>query len=97
MEANNNFPHIVRVIDETQDVQDKYFIAVEGTLLLECRDLVNSIFQLLSVHYVFNIQYHPKTENILLFLQEKMLGLSANGRKNPKYLSFTAAIDSFLQ
>ena len=98
IDTSNNFPHIIRIVDETQEMCDRYFIAVEQALLLECRDLVSALFHLVTVHYVFNIKYNSRAENLLYFLQEKIMSLDeSSGRRNPKYSSFLAAVDCFVK
>ena len=99
IDSSNNFPYIMKVVDRMEDTADKYLIIAEQTVLFESHELVTSLFHLLSVYYIFNIQYNPKSDLLLLFLQEKVLGLpSADTRqKSPKYLSFVSAIDCFLK
>lgn len=47
----------------------------------------------MAIHYIFNIEYHPKIRDLLYFVQEKMLGLQDDGRKSSaQYLSFSTAI-----
>ena len=77
---------------------DRYFIAVEQALFLECRYLVSALFHLVTIHYVFNIKYNPRAENLLYFLQEKIMNLDeTSDRINPKYSSFLAAVDCFVK
>ena len=54
------------------DEYDQYFIAVEQTLMLECRDIATALFLLLASHYVFNLSYHTKCTDFLIFIQEKV-------------------------
>ena len=98
IDTSNNFPHIIRHYDPSEEFSDKYFIAVEQAILLECRNLVGALFHLVAVHYVFNIQYNMKAENMLHFLEERILGLKKRQNlRNPKYLSFLSAIDCLLK
>ena len=43
---------------------------------MQARNMTNAVFLLLAVHYVFNIEYHPKVKDVLRFIQEQMLGLN---------------------
>ena len=95
IDENNNFPHIVRFIDSDCDIPSQYFIAVEQALHVECKNIVASIFILMSIYYVFNIEYHPKIRDLLYFIQEHMLGLKDDTRRSAQYLSFTAAISCY--
>ena len=60
---------------------DQYFVAVEQQLLLESRELPTAVFLLLATHYIFNLSYHPKAEDLLHFIQEKMTVISSATRK----------------
>ena len=80
-------------MDRDDDIPSQYFIAVEQSLHMECRNIVIATFILMSMHYVFNIEYHPKIRDLLYFLQEYMLGLKDSTHKSSaQYQSFTAAI-----
>ena len=73
----NNQPHIVVFTDDdvVDDPMNQYFIAVEQTLLMQCSNAISAIFFLLAAHYIFNMAYHPKTNDILTFLQHKVAKL----------------------
>lgn len=66
-DKENNQPHIV-VIE--QDDYDQYFLAIEQTLMLKSRDIATALFLLLASHYVFNLSYHSKSADFLIFVQE---------------------------
>ena len=59
---------------------------------MQSRNMTNAVFLLLAVHYVFNIEYHPKVKDVLCFIQEKMRVLKYTARKSAQYLSFSAAL-----
>ena len=65
---------------------DQYFVAVEQQLLLE---RPTAVFLLLATHYIFNLSYHPKAEDLLHFIQEKMAQISSATRKkvNHQYIN----------
>ena len=92
MDKTNNFPHILRLVDSEEDISDQFFIAVEKVVLLKCQSISTAVLLLLSVHYIFNIEYNPKIRDVLFFIQEYMLGLNNETRKSAAYLSFTSAI-----
>lgn len=46
------------------DDYDQYFIAVEQTLMMETTDVATVIFLMLGSHYIFNLNYHPKVNDI---------------------------------
>lgn len=55
-----------------QDDYDQYFIAIEQTLMLESRDVASAFFLVLASHYVFNLSYHSKLADFLIFVQERI-------------------------
>lgn len=95
IDSENNFPHIIRLIDADEGIPDQFFIAVEQELLVKCRNICDALLVLISVHYIFNIEYNPKVYDFFLFFQECILELSHEGRKSAPYLSFTSAIDCY--
>lgn len=63
-EKNNNQPHIVLFSDDDSDDEDKlqqFFICVEQNLMLECSNITSAIFFCIGAHYIFNLNYHPKS------------------------------------
>ena len=60
--------------DAVDDPMNQYFIVVEQTLLMQCSNAISAMF-LLATHYIFNMAYHPKTNDILTFLQHKVAKL----------------------
>ena len=47
---------------------NQYFITVEQCID-ECRNTTSTIF-FLATHYIFNMAYCPKTNDVLMFLQQ---------------------------
>ena len=39
--------------------------------MLESTNLASALFLLLATHYVFNLSYHTKAAELLMFIQEK--------------------------
>ena len=56
----------------------QYFIALEQSLIMECRDIVTALFLLLAAHYIFNLSYHAKVNELMRFLQEKVAGIQSD-------------------
>ena len=51
---------------------------------------------MLATHYVFDIEYNSKANDVLLFLQEKVLGLpDPHVKKSSVYLSTVAGIECY--
>ena len=89
IDTSNNFPHIIRLIDGDEEIADKFFVAVEQELVVKCARISTAILLLLSMHYIFNIEYNVKVHDVLTFFQEYMLGLGSESRKSAAYLNFT--------
>ena len=88
---------IVRFTDADTDIAPQIFIAVEGDLLIQCGNLPAAIYVMLAAHYIFDIQYNPKVNDVHLFLQEKVFGLSdPHAKKSSTYLSVVAGIDCYV-
>lgn len=81
MVKGNSQPQLVIIEGE---YGDQYFVCIEEQLLLESRDLATAIFLVLASYYVFNLAYHPKTEDLFGFIQEKMAKIPSAGRKKSK-------------
>ena len=89
--------HIIKFADVTSDILPQYFVAIEQRVLIECKSLERAIFIMLAVHYVFNMEYHPVVKDVLYFLQQKLLELADNARKNSSmYLSVSSGIDLYM-
>lgn len=98
-DKTNNQPRIVLFQDEEDgnDLLQQYFIAVEQHLVMESSNLVAVIFYLLSAHYIFNVQYHPKAKELLSFLQEKVLCLSSSKyKRSPAIVSHISGISRYV-
>lgn len=95
IDTRNNFLHLIRLIDADEGIPDQFFIAVEQELLVKCRNISNALLILISVHFIFNIEYNPKVHDIMCFIQEHVMGLPFDGRKSAQYLSFTSAMDCY--
>ena len=74
------------------DVTRQFFIAVEH-LLIEMSNIVGAIFYLLAAHCVFNVAYHNKAKDVLLFLQSKVFNLPCtDGKKSATSIAHTSGI-----
>ena len=100
-EKNNNQPHIVLFSDMDEDdnndhLAEQHFISVEQDLMMETSTIMAVIFFCISAHYLFNLSYHPKTGDVWVFMQEKILGvLSKTGvKRHPSTLSHFSGITS---
>jgi len=76
VQKDNNQPHIVVI---QRDEFEQYFIVVEQTLIMEITDIATAIFLMLGSHYIFNLNYHPKINDLMTFLQEKVAKIPSEG------------------
>ena len=67
----------------------QYFICVEQQLMLESSNLTSAIFLCLAAHYIFNVQYHPKSKDVWEFIQENVAGISSKALKKRNATSST--------
>jgi hypothetical protein len=80
------------------DGEPFYYVFVEQTPLLKCISLLKTVVIWLSVHYIFNLEYHKYYGEMALFLQEFLFGLQDHKqRKSAKYLSAVTGITSCLR
>ena len=79
--TGNSQPQLVIIEGD----HDQYSVAVEQQHLLESRELPTAVFLLLATHYIFNLSYHPKAEDLLHFIQEKMALMSSATRITSSY------------
>ena len=63
---------MLKDIDDSS--QDRYYILIEQVILHDTPDFVLALFLLLSVHFVFNLEYDTCVLEPLLFLQEFIAG-----------------------
>ena len=97
IDKSNNFPYIMSFTEDDSDIPAQHFVVVEQLPLIECRSYHTAIFILLAVHFVFNIEYHAHTKDMLYFLQEKVMGFSdPMYQKTPIYSNVSAAITCYL-
>ena len=64
---------MLKDIDDSS--QDRYYIMIEQVMLHDTPDFTLALFLLLSVHYVFNLEYDACVLEPLLFLQEFVAGI----------------------
>ena len=75
----------------------QYFMCIEQKLFMESSNLTTALFNLVASHYVFNLSYHPKANDMLTFLQEKVMGIASDGKQltKPSSLSHVSGIVRF--
>lgn len=62
--------------------------------MIESSNIFAAVYYLVAAHYVFNVAYHSKVNYVLLFLQEKVVGLpSTNVKRTPSTLTHFTGIE----
>ena len=64
------------------DDYNQYKIAIEQVLCMESTNVATALFHLVASHYVFNLSYHDKIQEVLCFIQEKVTGITQEGGIN---------------
>lgn len=95
MDKDTNQPHLLRLVDE--DLPTQYFIAIEQVIHVEISSIDKGIFLLISLHYVYDIQYHHRLRDFYLFLEDKLLRIATPScKKSANYLSVSSAIECYI-
>ena len=93
----NNHPCIVNFIDAADsDFTPQYFIAIEQSLLFECKNMKTAFFSLFAVHFVFNIEYHSRVRDFYRFVQENLFEIADATKKSVMYSNVCTGVQSFL-
>ena len=62
------------------DDSTQFYIVVEKEVLLECESIKDSIIDLISVYFTFDIEYPKQLYPVCLFLQHYVLEIVDNQR-----------------
>ena len=75
-------------------MNQQFFICVEHNLMIECSNIAAAIFFCVAAHYIFNLTYNRKANDVWVFIQEKVLGLpsKAGVRRSPSTISHFSGI-----
>ena len=53
-----------------EDLPTQYCIAVEQVVHLDVSSIVKGIFVIISLHYIYDIHYHPRVLDFFLFFED---------------------------
>ena len=67
LDKETNQPHIIALQDE--DLPTTYSIGVEQVVHLSTDNVDKAVFVAFALHYVYDMQYHPKLKDFYLFLE----------------------------
>ena len=94
-DPENAQPHIVVIL---HDDYNQYFIAVEQIMCMECTDVATALFYLVASHYVLNLSYHDKIQEVFRFIQERIMDIESaekgKASKSPVSSSYVNGITS---
>ena len=60
---------------------------------MECANVATAMFHLLGSHYILNLSYHPKLNDLLIFIQEKIAHIPSSHGVKPKSAVATTHIN----
>ena len=80
--GSTNQPMIVVMFDSEDSSRNEYFVMIEQQLLVKTNDFRKSIFLLIAVHYVFDLEHDSTVGDTLLFLQELVCDLKGGKTKH---------------
>ena len=97
VDGTNNQPYILQFVDAADsDFAPQYFIVIERSLLIECKNMKTAFFSLFAVHYVFNIEYHSRTRDFYRFVQESLFEVPDLTKKSVMFSNVCTGIQSFI-
>ena len=67
----------IKVSDEQH-----HSVVTEGIEICKAGELTEAVCLLMAVHYILDLQYHPKVYNTLIFIQKVILNIQ-DGEKTP--------------
>lgn len=91
-----NQSHIIRFVDADVEIPSNYIMVIGKQTLLLCSSLLAALFVLFAVHYVFNMEYHPKVKDFYLFFQNKLFNIKDSASHSTNYINITSSIECFL-
>ena len=93
-ELPNSTPRIVRLSSSSSE---QYFIIAEKDVFCEVPDLENAIFTWFILHYIFNIKYEKRINNVGLFFQDNIFQMSDHSSRSATYNSIIGDIKQYLK
>ena len=79
-----------------EDLLTQFFIVVEQIPQIEVSHFFKGIYILLSLHYIFDMEYNSRLCGLYLFLEDKLLGLTTPSckKKQPQILVLPQLLDA---
>ena len=98
VDSFNSHPYIVRLFSAGESVGSTYQVIVEQQIVTSMKDLSTALYVVFSLHFIFNISYHGKTNDLYLFLQEIVFGMPSEiKKKSACYTNLSVAIKALCQ
>ena len=94
-DSNNNQPHVVSIVDADDSVPAQYYIAIEQKIVFQCLSLCKALYFLFIVHYVFNLEYHPRVKEFYYFMQDHLFKIkeAKPSTRSANYANVCSSID----
>ena len=83
-------------MDPDLELLPQIFIAIEQKIVLECKDISETIFDLLACHYIFNIVNFLRVKDLLYFIQDTILGFGDSSNQSSIYTNTDTALDCYI-
>ena len=90
--GNSNQLMIVSLYNSEDPCRNHYYIMVEQVMLQDSQSFKETIFLLVAVDYVFNLEYDKSVLEPLLFLQEFVLNLKEKGQRSTVYTAIASRL-----
>lgn len=91
-----NQPQIVRYVDADDEISAQYIVAVEKQAFLQYATLLGAVYALFAIHYIFNIEYHPRVKDFYLFIQNKCFCVEDKSTLSAGYSNILTSMECYL-
>lgn len=93
----NVHPYILMLRDPTDEELTQHFIIFGTELTIECPSLADAIFTLFAIHYVFDMNYHPRIMDFYRLCEERIMCIKCSTEKmSANYSSVSRGVSTFL-
>ena len=90
-----NQPQIICYIDADDEITAQYIVVVEKQTFCQCATLLGAVYTLFSLHYVFNIEYHPRVKDFYLFVQNKCFCIEDKSPLSAGYSNILTSLECY--
>ena len=84
-----------RIAVMISDVNHEIFVVCEQKPLCKVPSLEEGIFIAFAAYYIFNLEYPKEIRGLMTFLQDYILQVTDNLKRNASYLSISTDINNY--